>query len=184
MNAITKLGPQLARRGISVTFMGKLSSVNGIQADEYLASRSSSWAFNWRIESGFDQRNAVAYLREQNCVAVMASPVDNSPCTVYEALQFGLPFIAARTGGIPELIDSGDHARHLFDYSVRALSTALMDVLDNGISNARPAISVAENQTRWLKMHRNWQQFLPPRVDKIEPCQWALVIDATAGAPA
>lgn len=182
VNAITKLGDELARRGISVVFMGKPSSVNGVDAGEFLATRSVGWSFDWRIESGFDQRQAVTYLRDRDCVAVMASPVDNSPCTVYEALQFGVPFIAARTGGIPELIDTRDHKRHLFDYSVNALSEALLTVLNDGIANAQPAISVADNQARWLAMHRNWRKFLPPATGAVEARKWALVIDATMDA--
>lgn len=177
VNAITRLGPELEKRGVSVLFMGKPSSVNGIPADRYLAARSANWGFKWRIESEFNQQQAVDYLRSGNCLAVMASPVDNSPCTVYEALRFGLPFIAARTGGIPELIHPDDQKAYLFDYSVEALSRSLLRALDKGISNVRPSISVAENQARWLGMHKAWKSLLPAPLPKAGRTKWTVLID-------
>ncbi len=183
VSAITRLGPELKRRNVSVLFMGKPSSVNGEPADEFIRSRSVEWPFEWRIESGLGQREAVAYLREQDCVAVMASPVDNSPCTVYEALQFGIPFIAARTGGIPELIHADDQPRHLFDYRIDALCERLLAVLDQGIAIARPAISVAENQQRWLSMHRAWQSYLPIEGKQPIPARWGVLVDHFASGP-
>jgi glycosyltransferase involved in cell wall biosynthesis len=181
-SAITRLGPELKKRGVSVVFMGKPGLVNGVQADEFIAARSGQWEFPWRMESGFGQREAVDYLRKTNCLAVMVSPVDNSPCTVYEALQFGLPFIAARTGGIPELIHADDHALHLFDYTVEALSASIVKILDNGISNARAAIPVAENQARWLGMHRDWRSFRKPGPGAAAARKWGVLIDHMGSA--
>jgi glycosyltransferase involved in cell wall biosynthesis len=184
VNTITRMGPQLEKRGVSVLFMGKPSSVGGVPADQFLAARSSAWKFKWRIESDFNQQQAVEYLRSNNCMAVMASPVDNSPCTVYEALRFGLPFIAARTGGIPELIHKDDQAGYLFDYTVDSLTKTLTRALDKGLSNVRPSIPVAENQARWLGMHRNWKKFLSPPVSGPETGKWTVFIDHSGSAKA
>jgi glycosyltransferase involved in cell wall biosynthesis len=184
VNTITKMGAELERRGISVLFMGKPSSVNGMQADEYLGARSAKWGFKWRIESDFNQQQAVDYLRSNPCVAVMASPVDNSPCTVYEALRFGLPFIAARTGGIPELIHADDQKQYLFDYSVESLSKALQRVISGGTGVVRPSIPVAENQARWLAMHRDWKSFMPAPAQKAKPKKWQALIDHYSTAAA
>lgn len=177
VNTITRMGPELEKRGVSVLFMGKPSSVGGVPADQYLAARSSAWKFKWRIESDFNQQQAVEYLRSNNCMAVMASPVDNSPCTVYEALRFGFPFIAARTGGIPELIHKDDQSAYLFDYSVESLSKTLVRALDKGLTNVRPSISVAENQARWLGMHRNWKSFLTADTVRVPAGKWTVFID-------
>src|SRR5207237_1194819 len=56
-----------------------------------------------------------AYLRAPGRLAVMASPVDNSPNTVYEAIALGIGFVAARTGGIPELLHPDDVERATYD---------------------------------------------------------------------
>ncbi len=185
VNTITRMGPELEKRGVSVLFMGKPSSVGGLPADQFLAARSSAWKFKWRVESDFNQQQAVEYLRTNNCMAVMASPVDNSPCTVYEALRFGFPFIAARTGGIPELIHKDDQAAYLFDYTVESLTKTLRRALDKGLSNVHPSISVAENQARWLGMHRNWKKFLSPAsASKPVTAKWTVFIDHSGSAKA
>jgi len=176
-SAITKMGQELADRGVRVTFMGKPSTVNGVDASEFLAARAPNWPFEWKQESGFGQVEAVTYLREKGRFAVMASPVDNSPCTVYEALQFGFPFIAAATGGIPELIHEEDRDKHLFEYKVDALCARIRDVLDTGISRARPAVSVAQNQDRWFGFHQNWREFLPSPVPTPADRKYAVLID-------
>lgn len=180
--AITRIGNELVRRGARVLFMGKPSSVGGVPAEKFLESRCEAWPFEWRVESTFGQPEAVKYLRETDCVAVIASPVDNSPCTVYEALQFGIPFLAARSGGIPELILEEDHQRHLFDYSVNSLASRLLGVLDDGIGLARPAVGIAENQTRWLGFHASWRNYLPAKLPDASETPVALIIDHTCGA--
>ncbi len=182
--AVTRIGEQLRQRGVSVLFLGKANSVSGVPADEFLRPRSAAWPFDWRIENSFDQRQAIAYLRDKDCVSVMASPVDNSPCTVYEALQYGIPFIAAATGGIPELVHVDDHASHLFSYTVDALCARILEALDNGVGIARPAVSVAENQARWLGMHAAWKTFLPAVAAKPKMRCYGVVIDHSAGAEA
>ena len=72
------------------------------------------------MESGassreLDQPQAMTYLRSRDCVAVMPSPVDNSPYTVLEALALRLPFVASRSGGAGELIHIDDLDRCTFD---------------------------------------------------------------------
>ncbi|MEL6434623.1 MAG: glycosyltransferase [Pseudomonadota bacterium] len=159
--ALSRIAPLLKKRGISVVFMGKPSSVGGQMADEWIASKSAQWDFDWRIESDFGQREAVAFLKSNDRLAVMASPIDNSPCTVYEAMQHVIPFIASTGGGIPELVHPDDRKRHLFDYTISSLGDCLTNAIEVGISAARPAYSIEEHQKRWLTFHRDWQKYLP-----------------------
>ena len=184
-SALTKIADRLQRENVSVLFMGKPATVGETTGDAFIQSRAGSWRFPWRIESGFGQTDAVTYLRGGDRLAVMASPVDNSPCTIYEALQFGIPFIAARTGGIPELLHPDDHDEHLFDYTVRSLSERLLTALDQGIGAARPAISVAENQARWLGMHAGWRNLVPAAAPgEASPPRFAVLVDHAGTADA
>lgn len=176
-SALGKLNDELARRNVSVLFLGKQSMVKGQTTLEYLAMRAPGWKFSWRIEDSLNQQQAVAYLRGANCVAVMPSPVDNSPCTIYEALQFGIPFIATRAGGIPELIAEQDRSKHLFDYSVESLANGILRALDEGIGSARPAISVAENQNKWLSLHNSWREYRAAEWEEGESVSWGVVVE-------
>jgi glycosyltransferase involved in cell wall biosynthesis len=171
----------LAERDISVTFLGKPVLRRGVSSDDYVKMRGQAWPCRWRIISDYGQQEAVAYLRNANALAVMPSPFDNSPCTIYEALGFGIPFIASRTGGIPELIAETDHARVLFDYSPPAIAAALRRAIVDGIECARPALAPGTARRQWLNAHLGWRGWLEaarprrgPR-DIIE-CASALVI--------
>ncbi|MCX7305328.1 MAG: glycosyltransferase [Hyphomicrobiales bacterium] len=176
-NVLTRLNAELTQRRVSVVFMGKIQAIDGMLADQFINSRAANWTFDWRIETGFDQQQATAYLRDNRCLAVMASPVDNSPCTVYEALQFGFPFIAARSGGIPELIHPEDRDRHLFDYSAPDLARVLLDTLNNGIGAPRAALPSAARRGAWLEFHRDWQGHRPARTRPDSLRRWGVVIE-------
>jgi glycosyltransferase involved in cell wall biosynthesis len=164
-NALHFLRDELAQRGITVTFLGKPERCAGIPSLDYIARRAAAWQFPVRTLTDLGQPEALRYLLEGDKLAVMASPVDNSPCTVYEALSLGIPFLAARTGGIPELIDEVDREHVLFHYSTESLAKALRNSIEHGGRIAKPAVSQEETRRSWTAMHRNWRTFLPPHAE-------------------
>ncbi|HKO56448.1 MAG TPA: class I SAM-dependent methyltransferase [Thermoanaerobaculia bacterium] len=161
-NAIHLLRDELAARGISVTFLGKPATCAGIPSLDYIARRAASWQFPTRTLTDLGQPEALEYLRGGERLAVMPSPFDNSPCTVYEALAWGVPFLAARTGGIPELVAAEDRGRVLFHDSTEALRAALAGVMERGGWIARPAVEQEEIRRTWTALHREWRRFAPP----------------------
>lgn len=170
-NALAAVGDELNERGIKVVFMGKPSTINGRSTLEYLNATSAAWPFTWELIDNYDQQRALDYLTTNHCVAVMPSPFDNSPCTVYEALQNNVPFLAARRGGIPELVHPDDGEKILFNYNTHDLVAHLRDVIRNGLAPARPAIPIDENRGRWIGMHLEWRAYLgaAPRNDQSTP---------------
>ena len=160
--ALDRLEELLAERGLQVTFLGKVGTVGEGDADRFLKRESTRWRFPWQVISDFGQQEAIAYILARKAVAVMASPADNSPCTVYEALTFKMPFLAARTGGIPELILEEDQPAALFEYSAEALAQRLAEILRNGLAPARPAQSQEESRRRWVALFEEWKSHLPP----------------------
>ncbi len=161
-NALDHLNLELAAGDIAVVFLGKPASMPEGSSLDYIASRSRHWRFAVKTITTLGQPEALAYLQSGAKLAVMPSPLDNSPCTVYEALACGLPFLAARTGGIGELIHEDDKDRVLFDYSTPALRTALLRAIHDGGFVARPSMTQAESKQRWATMHANWQGYLSP----------------------
>ena len=163
-NAVHAMAGELARREITVTFLGKPERCAGMPSLDYIAKRSATWRFTVRTLTDFGQPEALQYLRDvRNGVklAVMPSPFDNSPCTVYEALGAGIPFLAARTGGIPELIANADRDRVLFDDTTEALRNALADVIEQGGWIAQPDVSPEETRRSWSEMHAHWRELRP-----------------------
>jgi len=143
---------------LQITFMGKVAMVDGAFANDYIEQRSATWPFRIQLIDDLQQDAAVAYLQGEGRVAIMASPVDNSPNTVYEAIGLGVPFIASRTGGIPELIHPADVATHTFyhrDLAKRGalLAQCIVRALQDGHRPARPAISQDINEQITLAWH-------------------------------
>jgi glycosyltransferase involved in cell wall biosynthesis/predicted O-methyltransferase YrrM len=162
-NAIHRLRDELADRGISVTFLGKVGTCGGMSASAYIAHRSSMWRFPVKTVTNFGQPEALGYMLSGEKLAVMSSPVDNSPCTVYEALAWGIPFLATRTGGIPELVRQSDHDSVLFDYTTESLCKALIATLDAGGWIAAPSQSQEETRRVWSSFHADSRRYLTPR---------------------
>lgn len=186
-NALHLVRDELARRGIRVTFLGKPERCAGIPSLDYIARRSADWQFPVQTLTDLGQPEALQYLLEGGKLAVMASPADNSPCTVYEALTLEIPFLAARTGGIPELVEESDREHVLFRYSTEALASALVRTLegaaDHGARIAKPAVSQEDSRRSWVDMHANWQTLLPPREEPAAPTfRVAAIIEHHAGA--
>jgi O-antigen biosynthesis protein len=77
--------------------------------------------------------------------------VDNSPCVICELLRLGLPFIAASTGGIPEILAETDQARLLFPPTESALAAKVAEVLDsNGWAPGRSRMESSQIENLWL----------------------------------
>jgi glycosyltransferase involved in cell wall biosynthesis len=157
--ALRLIEPLLLERGVAITFLGKPGVVGNRPALDFLEQEARDWRFPWQMRTGLGQPEAVDLLRSGGRLAVIASPADNSPCTVYEALAFGIPFLAARAGGIPELIDSGDGEAVLFDYDPEALAGKLRGAIESGLLPARPAEDPAETRRRWIGGFEQWSDF-------------------------
>jgi glycosyltransferase involved in cell wall biosynthesis len=172
----------LVEHGIRVTFLGKEGTVADRPALDYLAEEAKGWRFEHGVIANYGQQEAVAHLASGTAVAVMASPADNSPCTVYEAMSLGIPFIATRTGGIPELVDSRDHSEVLFEPRPEALAARVEQVIRNGIAPARAAEAPEEIARRWIsafESHRVLAAPVPPRSEKLPSV--IAIVDAPAG---
>jgi glycosyltransferase involved in cell wall biosynthesis/predicted O-methyltransferase YrrM len=181
-NAVQSIADDLARGGITVTFLGKPDQCAGMPSLRYIAKRAAAWTFPVRTLTDLGQPEALQYLQSGDKLAVMPSPFDNSPCTIYEALGAGIPFLATRTGGIPELVAKDDHQHVLFESTTEALRNALRDAIERGGWIARPAVAPEETRRAWIDMH--WRELLSrPRHDEHAAWSLAAIIDHPAGAP-
>lgn len=141
------------RSDISITFLGPLNHVNGIPSDIYLADRAKNWKNPWKILSGFGRNEALIYLKQQECLAVMPSYAETMSYTVLECLGLGIPFLASKAGGIPELIASKDLDRVCFPPEASDLAKRLEEALGTGVSPAQPAMTSEEVKNRWISWH-------------------------------
>ena len=135
-----------------VIFLGSLGQK---LSEAELARRIEHWTCKTRLLLNYTTHEAVDLLRTDNCLAVMPSRVDNSPYTVYECLENGIPFIASDVGGIPELVRDEDKARVLVSGEAEEYAIRLRDALENGALPARPSFNPDQADLDLLSLHGN-----------------------------
>lgn len=70
-------------------------------------------------------------LYQRATVVVVPSLWDNSPNVIYEAMACGVPVVASRVGGIPELVENGATGLLVPPRDVPATTEAILDLLSN-----------------------------------------------------
>lgn len=163
----------LPRYNIKITFLGPEVTLGRhhrsttVIRERHMKSGWHNLSISLRIR---DRRTAaLEYLKQtirvttrgaSVCVrklAVMPSLSENAPYTVVEAASLGIPFLAASTGGIPELIDPRDHSLALFLPTANDLATALKNVLGRRVRGHHIRMRHTSLQTAamWVSYHRD-----------------------------
>ncbi|HTB45077.1 MAG TPA: glycosyltransferase [Acetobacteraceae bacterium] len=134
-----------------LSFLGRPATRSIEHISAFIATHRPDLMAGLSFEPALSSDEAQAWLAATDCIPVIPSLIDNSPCVIYECLKLGLPFIAAASGGTPELIDVADRERCLFDPTTRALARKLREVLSSGDRHVpRPAYDQREIGGRWL----------------------------------
>jgi glycosyltransferase involved in cell wall biosynthesis len=150
-------------KGIRI-FLEALEQLDPIEV-VFLGSESKRWTRaeivrlhpEARVETGLTRESALAELMLPGTLAVMPSLLDNSPNTVSECIEHGVPFVATNTGGIPELVAAEDRERVLCRPTADDLAAALSRALSSSppFAPARPARNAAESLAAWLDLVEN-----------------------------
>lgn len=124
---------------------------------------------------------SVGYIQNENILAqfyraadVLAYPTkaDNCPLTVLEALGCGLPVVATRIGGIPEIVEHGKTGLIVEPNDVKGLEKSLRYILENSKEakkmgqNARKVAEKKFNIYRQAQMYIEWYKQLISEFDK------------------
>jgi glycosyltransferase involved in cell wall biosynthesis len=149
--ALNALEPELLDQ-VEIDFVGGDHPYTAEQVRTLIVARTAEAARRISFHTSFEQRQAIAHLRRPGSLVVMPSLLDNSPNTVYECLEHGIPFLAGDVGGAAELVAEEDRERVLCEPSVEGIAEALRRALvDPGMSlrPARAAFDDAESLRRW-----------------------------------
>jgi glycosyltransferase involved in cell wall biosynthesis len=137
----------------SVTFLGSEAIVDGRASVDYLRMRAAAWTFAPRTLTTCSRTQALEYLRGAGRLAVMPSQVDNSPCTVQECLEEGIPFLTSDRGGIPELIQADDRERVTAPLDAAVFAARIEQILRSGQHPAKAARSLQFARDGWVRWH-------------------------------
>ena len=155
VEALNMLEPELLER-VEVEFLGRSTPAWPVERVKSLFSERTARALRGvAFESALDQHEVLDRLTRPGTVAVVPSFEENSPNTIYECLENGIPFIASTAAGIRELVAPEDHARVLFDPTPDGIAQALRRVLRDAETSwapARPGYEDTESLRRWQKV--------------------------------
>ncbi len=132
VEAANRLDPRIPLR-----FVGKNGRLpNGGPASEYIKAELKGREVSLLTNLNWEQ--ALTYLSKGNRVAVIPSLADNLPYVVIECAVNGIPFLASRVGGIPEILPDVElQARLLFEPNPRDLLRCLESYLQADVSQRR-----------------------------------------------
>jgi len=95
---------------------------------------------------GLRTKDEVAVFMRRADVFVLASVTENLPCAVLEAMCCGLPIVATRVGGLPEVV-TADRGRLVISRRPDDLAGAMQEVLRSRTAYSRPEIAGYARQT-------------------------------------
>lgn len=134
-----------------VLFLGKDAPIGGGSPRDLIAERLGGRPH--RIEAELDREEALAELRRGDRLAVIPSLSETFGFTVAECVANQIPFVAARAGGIPEVVDHPEaRERWLFEPSAEGLADALARRLSapaEAEAELRAEVAAACDPERW-----------------------------------
>ena len=119
-----------------VTFLGAVA--RRFDGPGHVARAARAWPIDVEIITRYDAAEAVAHLSRPGRLAVMPSLLENSSIAVMECLHAGIPFVAAATGGTPELVAAADRNRALVPPDPVALADRLAELAGAPLRAVRP----------------------------------------------
>src|SRR5438105_1266801 len=149
--ALNALEPRVLA-GIQLELLGPPTPAWPPERVRKLLSPRTTAAFGSVQFTSLDRQEALARLARPGTLPVMPSLEDNSPSTVYECLELGIPFIASAVGGTAELIAEPDRQRALFEPTAAGIESALRRVLLDRLRPVRASFDDAESLNTWAEL--------------------------------
>ena len=165
---------RLVRQGrvpACVTFLGGRSV--RIDGPGLIRDSAEGWPVEVRTITDFGAKEAVAYLSQPGRLAVIPSLQENSSLAVTECLQAGIPFVAAATGGTPELVAPEDRARALVPPDHIALGDRIADLATAPLRAVRPRWDFERSLEVWSRWHAQTVPFEVTAERFAERCRFA-----------
>ena len=145
---------RLARRGRAparVTFLG--AAARRFDGPGLVHDCERDWPLEVRAITDLGAEEAIAYLSQPGRLAVLPSLQENSSLAVTECLHAGIPFVAATTGGTPELVAPEDHGRALVAPDHIAPGERIATLAGEPLRAVRPRWDFARALEVWSQWH-------------------------------
>jgi len=141
------------RQGVTGFDVVLLGGFGETFTEEDLRRRVRNWPVGLRHIANYDSNEAVHFLRNTECLAVVPSRLDNLPYTVFECLENGIPLITSHIGGIPEMVVPAEWDRVLVAGDVTRLAFQLKEALERGVAPATLAFDPTLADVDLMALH-------------------------------
>src|SRR5262249_50676545 len=134
----------------TLSFLGTLDEVNGRPAAEYLETLRQDLApIAVHVITHLDHPAARDYIERTRGLVVTPSLLENCPFVVIECIENRFPFLAAKTGGIPDMVDP----KATFEPTPAALAAQLAERHSIDHAAMRHPYSAREAALIWRDLH-------------------------------
>jgi glycosyltransferase involved in cell wall biosynthesis len=132
---ICALDSLAARHKLELRFLGGASENDAYGREFFNLIKSRPWC----IYQGLANREELKGLLRQTTMLALPSLEDNCPMTVLEAMAAGVPVVAARVGGLPDLIEEANTGFFCDPLKVQSMAAAVERVLVSPSAAAKMA---------------------------------------------
>lgn len=148
--ALLLMRDQIFRKGLRVCLLGSHGHIGGEYSQPYLDRWMLKHHFPLEIVNGKNRDEAIAFLKQRNCVVVLASREETMGFTLVECILEKIPFICSRIPAFDEVLEqlAGNRKSDFATNSPKELARALKKV-----ATTRPAVV---NKTRASKVIAEW----------------------------
>jgi len=144
-----------AARGLQGSFEVHIHGDVGVFPEYTAVLERAAAGISVRFAGGFDRDRVHDIYRDIDVLVVPSLWPENSPLVIHEAFMHQLPVVAARVGGVPELVQHEVNGLLYDAFSVSALRAALQRLIDDRTVVDRlgvraPAVkSIAQDAREW-----------------------------------
>jgi len=148
---------------ITVTTLGKFGSVQGEHSAGMLLRCGRRWPFALKFLPELTEREAVAYLKRRNGLAIIPSLAATIPQALLTCVEEGIPFVATDVGGATETVYRSDVRSHFCSPKPADLARIIAERIREGASSARPAQTGEQAREKWDALFAGLGALQPPK---------------------
>ena len=149
-----------AAKGLRGSFAVQIHGDTGVFPDYVAAVRTAAAGVPVTFAGGFDQNQKSEVYSGLDVLVVPSLWPENSPLVIHEAFMHHVPVVAARVGGVPELVVDEVSGLLYEAFSADSLRRALQRLIDDRallrtLSERAPAVkSIEQDAAEWDERYR------------------------------
>ena len=106
LDAVVASREELKQKNIKITILGKTNVAGSLYQTDYFSHWSKAHNIDLNIQSNLDQPEALAYLKNNKCLAIIPSLEETMGYTLIECITNNIPFLCSNIPSFNEILKS------------------------------------------------------------------------------